>query len=361
MNLSDKCKEHVDSCRFCWMCHHICPIGNATGHERNTARARALGISLVNREAIKLEEIIDNIYECATCGACVHDCVTGWDPVLFTKEVRLEAALEGALPEYISRLVDNCLDTGNAYGKKDVCECLLNAIRRHKEKTPTLLYLGTDTRYMAPEQGVKAIEALEKAGVNFTLLEGEAASGAELDFLIGAAEEAKEQMTKAAEQMSEFDTVIVLEPSDAKVIKRTYKEYGIEVSAKVYTFTAFLAELCDSGKIAKCDSGLTVVFQDPYQLSRDLQETEEARRVISAFATLHEMHLNRAETVFAGNILMAEYCPEVIKQVAKRRISNAKSLGESIIVTASAAEYTALKRAGDEGVRIISLQELILL
>ena len=98
MNLSEKSKQHVDSCRFCWMCHHICPIGNATGHERSTARARALGISLVNRNAIDLSEIMDNIYECCTCGACVHTCVTGWDPVMFTKETRLQAALEGKLP-----------------------------------------------------------------------------------------------------------------------------------------------------------------------------------------------------------------------------------------------------------------------
>ena len=98
MNFSDKCKHHVDSCRFCWMCHHICPIGNATGHERSTPRARALGISLVTREAIGIEEIMDNIYECATCGACVKECVTGWDPVMFAKETRLLAALEGKLP-----------------------------------------------------------------------------------------------------------------------------------------------------------------------------------------------------------------------------------------------------------------------
>ena len=88
MMMSDKCKEHVDSCRFCWMCHHICPIGNATGLERNTARASALGISLVNREAIPLSDIMDNIYECACCSACVKECVTGWDPVMFTKETR---------------------------------------------------------------------------------------------------------------------------------------------------------------------------------------------------------------------------------------------------------------------------------
>ena len=42
MIMSEKSKQHIDACRFCWMCHHICPIGNATGLERNTAKARAL-------------------------------------------------------------------------------------------------------------------------------------------------------------------------------------------------------------------------------------------------------------------------------------------------------------------------------
>ena len=124
MIMSEKSKQHVDSCRFCWMCHHICPIGNATGQERNTARARALGISLVNRGAAELSEIMDNIYECSTCGGCVSVCVTGWDPVMFTKETRLQAALEDKLPTYINTLVDNCLESGNAYGKTALCDKL---------------------------------------------------------------------------------------------------------------------------------------------------------------------------------------------------------------------------------------------
>ena len=147
MIMSDKGKQHVDSCRFCWMCHHICPVGNATGQERNTARARALGISLVNRGAAELSDIIDNVYECATCGGCVSVCVTGWDPVMFTKETRLQAAIEGVLPEYINVLIDNCLETGNAYGKTTYCDCLAKAIQAHSEKTDTLLYLGADAVY----------------------------------------------------------------------------------------------------------------------------------------------------------------------------------------------------------------------
>ncbi len=342
------------------MCHHICPIGNATGHERSTPRARALGISLVNRGAIDLPEIMDNIYECAGCGACVRDCVTGWDPVMFTKEVRLQAALEDKLPAYINTMVDHCLAAGNAYGKTALCEKLAGAIADHSAAADTLLFLGADARYMVCEQGYKAIKVLEKAGVSFTVLADEPASGAQLDYLIGAAEETKEQMQAAARVMNAYKTVVFYDPADAKIAKQTFGEYGIELDCKAVTYTSFLAELVRGGALKAEDKGKTVVFQDPFQLSRDLAETEEAREVVSAFATLHEMHLNRGETVWAGNILMAQYMPEVIKLVAERRIFNAKSLGESIIVTASVSEYAALKNADRNGVEILSLEDLIL-
>ncbi len=360
MNMSEKAKQHVESCRFCWMCHHICPIGNATGHERSTARARALGISLVNREAMDLSEIMDNIYECATCGACVHDCTTGWDPVLFTKETRLQAALEGKLPAYIEELVNNCLDTGNAYGKTVLCSELNKAIAEHSAKTDVLLYLGADARYEAPDQAIKAIKVLEKAGVAFTVLEDESASGAQLDFLIGAAEEAKQQMAAAAKRMNDFATVVIYDPNDAKVIKRTYKEYGIEVTAQAVTYTSFVAQLLRSGKLAGRSSEKAVVFQDPFALARDLEETEEAREIVMSYAVLGEMLLNRGETVWAGNILMAKYMPKVIQEVAKRRIFNAKSIGATAMVTACVSEYVALKNVLQNDVEIISLEDLIL-
>ena len=363
MNMSEKCKTHVDACRFCWMCHHICPIGNATGHERSTARARALGISLVNRGAIGLEEIMDNIYECCTCGACMHDCVTGWDPVMFTKETRLQAALEDKLPSYINVLVDNCLECGNAYGKTELCASLSEAIASHSAKKDTLLFLGVDARYMAPEQAVKAIRVLENAGVEFTVLAEEPASGAQLDFLIGAAEETKEQMSDAVKVMNGYKSVVFYDPADAKVVKQTYGTYGIELGFKAVTYTSFLASLLKDGSLNTQGKAVVykeVVYQDPYQLSRDLEETEEAREVISAFADLHELHLNRTETVWAGNVLMAQYIPEVIKKVAARRLFNVTSLGERVIVTASVSEYVSLKNVDQDKVEILSLEDLIL-
>lgn len=360
MMMSEKCKEHVDSCRFCWMCHHICPIGNATGLERNTAKARALGISLVNRGALVLDDIMDNIYECACCGACVHDCTTGWDPVMFTKETRLQAAMEGALPEYINTLVDNCLKTGNAYGITELDEKLTSAIHAHADKKDVLLFLGVDARCKEPKAAVNAMKALEKANVAFSVLAKEPASGWQLEYLISAANETKEQMSACAAVLNNYDKVVVFDPQDAKVLKREYKEWGVEVNAEIITYTTFLAELLDAGKIVAANSNKEMVYQDPFQLARDLGETEAPRKVISAYANLQEMLCHGTETMWAGNLLMQEWMQDVIISVAENRIQNAKGVGADTIVTASVSEYAALKAVAQDAVKIVSIEELVL-
>ena len=358
--MTENSKKHIDACRFCWMCRHICPIGNATGLERNTSRARALGLSLVNREAYGIEEVVDNVYECACCGACTKECVTGWDPVMFTKEARLDAAMEGKLPEYINVLVDNCLATGNAYGATEIDADLKAAIAAHAAKTDTLLFLGVDAMYKVPGAAINAIKVLEKAGVEFTVLEGEPASGQQLEYLISAANETKEQMTACAKVIGAYKTVVAFDPQDAKVFKREYKEWGVELACDVKTFTAYVAELLDAGKLTAKNTGKAVVFQDPFQLARDLKETEEPRKIVAAYATLNEMLCHGKDTMWAGNILMAQWMPEVIKKVADGRIFNAKGVKADTIVTASVSEYAALKSVDQNEVAIISLEELIL-
>lgn len=358
--MSEKSKKHVESCRFCWMCHHICPIGNATGLERNTAKARALGLSLVNRGTIALSEVIDNIYECACCGACVTDCVTGWDPVLFTKEARLEAAMEGVLPDYINKLVENCLETGNAYGMTEVDTVLAEAMEQHAEKADVLLFLGVDATYKVPTAAINAIKVLEKAGVSFTVLAKEPASGQQLEYLISAANETKEQMTACANELNGFARVVVFDPQDARIFKREYKEWGVELTAEVVTFTAYVAELLKSDALQAVNTGKAVVYQDPFQLARDLGETAEARDVINAYAICKEMLCHSKDTMWAGNILMKEWMPEVMHRVASDRINNAKGVKSEVIVTASVSEYASLKAVAQQDVKIVALEELIL-
>lgn len=360
MNLSEKSRTHIDQCRFCWMCRHICPVGNATGQERNTARARALGLSLVVRDAMELKDVVDNLYECAGCGACVKECVTGWDPVAFTKEARLQALLDGVTPDYIRKLIDNCLDCGNAYGAAVTDEALKSAIADHQERTDLLLFLGTDARTQVPGAAVNAIRLMEKLNVPFTVLEDEPESGNQLDYLTGASEETHRQMVHCASKISDFATVVAFDPADAKVMLREYKEWQVPCSAKIRTFTSFLAEQLKAGALQLKQTGRAVTYQDPFQLARDLTETEEPRALISACAELHEMLLNRKDTMWAGNILMAQYIPQTIQKVAADRLQNVLGVDQSVIVTASVSEYAALKSVVQDSVTVLSIEELLL-
>ncbi len=357
MLISQKSKETIDSCRFCWMCRHICPVGNATGQERNTARARALALSLVERGAEPLSGVADNIYECTLCGACTNDCITGWDPVKFTKEVRLELALNGETPSYISKLIDNIFETGNVYGMTGYSEDLKSEIEKLPKSSDTLLFLGKDAIYKSPKSAVNAIKLLRAAGVDFTVLSDEPDSGYALDFLIGAADETKAVMQKTAQKL-DFKTIVTYDPADAKVFLREYKEWGIKLKGEVKTFTSFVAELISSGKLKVKKSDKTFTVQDSSILARDLEESKPIREILSYCGNVKEMLLYNKDTVLAGNLIMNEYMPLVMADVAKARVINAKNMNAETLVTESPAEYEMLKSVG--GIDIMSVEEVVL-
>ena len=353
MQFTQKSKEHMDACRFCWMCRHICPIGNATGLERNTARARAFGLSMVSRDAVEYsDDIISNVYECALCGACVKECVTGWDPVMFTKEARLGAALDGKLPAYIMDMVGNVLEKGNIYGETD-----FSKIPEMKD-SDVLFFLGENTRVKGCAK--TALELLDKAGVKVALLRDEPNSGYSLDFMIGAANETKTVMENCAKVLNGYKTVVCYDPADAKVMKREYKEWGIDLKATVVTFTEFVASLIKDGKLTPKKSENVYTVQDSPLLARDLEETQPVRDILSACGTLNEMLLNRQYTMLASNYIMAEYMPDVMKKTAQCRWTNAKNVNAKVLVTTSTAEYNELCATKPEGTQIMKLEEAVI-
>lgn len=361
MNLSEKSRQIIDSCRFCWMCRHICPIGNATGQERNTTRARAMILSMVNRGSVELTpDIMDNIYECACCSACTCDCVTGRDPVQFVREVRRQAALDQKTPAYIIRLIRNCMQSGNLYGASELDIQLKAAISAHEAKTPLLLYLGSDARYQASADAVNAIRLLEKAGISFTVLLQEPDSGAAMEYLAGGVEETSRMMKEAVAAMNDFDTVVIYEPFDAKVICREYREWNLGLAARTQTFPAFINTLLKDGKLAVTRGREKVTYQDPYILARELNETENAREVIAACGVHCETMNNRKNTVLAGHLIMAQYRPDIIRLATERRLVENRASGASVVVVSSVAEKIAMSQEGKE-IRVITLEELVLM
>ncbi len=356
MNISEKAKGIIDSCRFCWMCRHICPIGNATGQERNTARARALAVSLVVRGAEDISSVIDNVYECSLCGACTNNCVTGWDPKVFVQEVKTDAVMNGVIPQYISAMLDKYETTGNAYGEKR-CSCLDGLYA--EKKADTLFVVGQDALYKSTESVKTAAELLKSAGVDFAMNETADDTGAALWFLTGKTGETTGAAKRAALIMNGYKTVIVYDPVDLKFIKHEYKEWGIEVTAKVVGFNEELIALTESGKLKVKNSGNEYTLQDNYAYARDLEDTESGRKLISFAGKNKEMLLIGKEANLAGSLLMNEYMPDVQKRVAEDRWLNAVNMGCKTVVTENPAEYELLKSVCPDGCRVVTVEQMI--
>ncbi len=355
MVITEKAKKIADSCRFCWMCRHVCPIGNATGLERNTARARSLGVSLVVRGATELKEIADNIYECTLCGACTNNCMTGWDPKVFIQEVKTEIVLNGETPEYIVKLLERYQTTGNVYGKEP-CKCLNELYNTDSE---TALFVGQDALYKSPESVKNAVAVLKKAGMKVSL-EKNQDSGAALWFLTGKTQETQNAAKACAETLNKYKTVIVYDPVDLKLMLHEYKEWGIEIKAEIIGFNEYLLSLLENGKIIVKKSVNEYSLQDSYAYARELDDSETGRKLIEKVGVVKDMLLIGKEANLAGQLIMTEYMPEVMTQVAKDRWTNAINMDCKTVVTENPAEYVAMKATCPDGYRVISVEEMIL-
>lgn len=355
MNITEKAKNIIDNCRFCWMCRHICPIGNATGLERNTARARAMGASMVVRGATELKEIAENIYECTLCGACTNNCMTGFDPKVFIQELKTQIILNGETPAYIMALLEKYQQMGNVFGV-EACKCLDELYNTDSE---TLLFVGQDALYKSPESVKNAVALLKKANVAASLDKNQD-SGAALWFLTGKTAETQNAAKKCAEILNTYKTVIVYDPVDLKLMLHEYKEWGVAITAKLVSFNEYLLSLIENGKISVKKAQNEYSLQDNYAYARELDDCETGRKLIEKVGVVKDMLLIGKEANLAGQLIMAQYLPDVMLQVAKDRWFNAKNMDCKTLVTENPAEYVALKATCPDGCRVISVEEMIL-
>lgn len=388
---SQKSVKIAENCRFCWMCRHVCPVGLVTGQEKNTPRAKGLYVAMEQRGFPMDRAAAKTMYECMLCGSCSNDCATGFEPPVFIREARTRAAVMDLLPAGVSRLVERILETGVMYERAETMEGaettigeetaereetsagaetsagtetsagaeisvgavseaeLRNKIETHRKKEKVLLILGAAARYRSPEMAVDFIKLLEAAGVLFTVLSEEKASGYELYDLLGAVDETRSQAAAFSDQIAETgaETAVVLDPYIAETLLHQYPVWGCALNARVVTATSFLNGLVKETRLAPRPLGLTVTLHDSERLARDLSETESARELLrAAGCEIREMFLNKKLTRSCGNELFAQYEPEIAEMTGKARWEDAKRTGAEILAAEGPQSYAILKRTG---------------
>jgi len=337
---STEAKKHADACRFCWMCRHLCPIGLQTGRETNTPRAKGLMVSLVERGYQYTTEMVADMYECCLCNACTNDCVTGFEPPMYIREARTMALVENLVPEHVRPVIDKLFATGNLFGASmpEVNE----ALRRESGNLPAtakvVLHLGVQTMVRMPSMVRSAVALFRKANIDFTILVDEAPSGCALGDMIGYTEEVRSVAAIAAGQINATgaETLVVLDPSDARLFKHEYPAWGCALVPNVVTATAYFNDLVSRGVLKPSPLGaMKVSFHDPCRLARDLHETEEARHLIEAMGLeLHEMFLHGEMTKCCGGEVLKSHSPHLAAMTADGRWQDFSRTGADVLLTA---------------------------
>ena len=357
--LSEKSKKTVTACRFCCMCRHLCPLGLALGKELNNPRAKALILSMIEKGVVQESEIAEDIYECCLCNACANNCETGYEPAIFIREVRSQFVAQGLAPSYVMEVIDKLLKDGTLY---DVAakETLEGFDLPQNKGAEVLVYVGQTAAVKEKDTAKALLSLLDKAGVAYSVVAENLSSGASEYDLIGEVNETKEVAKACAKIINAYNAkyLVVLDTSDARMMKQEYPAWNIELNCEVCTATAFIDKLVDEGKLSVQKTSGVVTFHDPCRLARDIHETEPARNLISAMGyTLKEMWQSKELTLACGGEVMGAYAPNHAQKTAQNVMDNAAGTGAELLICACPSCEATMRRA--QGIEVKDLFVLL--
>lgn len=355
---SEKAKDIMDTCRFCWMCRHVCPVAAVTGNEANTPRARGLVLSMDSRGLPFNSEAIDVVFQCCLCSACTNNCVTGYDPTVFTREARSIAIANGLLPSWLRKIVDKALEGELKFVDEAKDEAYATLRKTFSANASVLLYRGGYTASAVP-----LMKVLQAAKVDYFILDDELPTGSHLGDLVGFVEDVRSVAERWIEQMvnSQAKKVVVLNPTDAAFIKQQMAEWKLAMPFAVETATAFVANLVAEGALTVKPKNIEVTFNDPSRLARILDDTSTPRTLLQASNVIFkEMFLHGKLANSTGSALMNILYPKIVALMVESRWKEILRTGTATVVTASPENAALLRTAVPEGGKVVDIFSLLL-
>jgi fumarate reductase (CoM/CoB) subunit B len=302
--------KDLRKCIECWSCMSACPsIADAWQEFAGPLPMRQLArLKLDSRDIedrVKMA-IVDGLYDCTTCKACVEACPKEIDiPAKAIEKLRAFAADQGLgpLPGHMDfvRLVE---ETGRSVAKKNVplLEQVPEVIRVKNPIDKVAFFTGCLIDLRMQDTGRALIDTLVANNVEVHVPKGQVCCGSPA-FRTGAVGVAKKQVIKNTEIFERLNIgkVVVGCSGCGLTLKTNFNEIldaerGRKADFKVYDVNEYLMnELGDRLIKPKKELNLRVTYHDPCHLNRGQGVKEEPRTLLRMIPGVELVEMREAD------------------------------------------------------------------
>jgi len=349
--------EELLKCALCPnMCEFSCPVLRSGGRETiSPARKSKLGY-LYSRQNLEADELGDNPYYCVSCGACEHNCPMDINVSDLLVPIRERMNYQGVTPEGVLDVKKNLKDTGTIY------EEIEDEMKEGEEvgDGKTLYFQSCVARQESPELVNATFNLIEKVDGGVKTLEEEKCCGSpalSLGF--------EEEFSKLAEEVQEAlndsgaERIVCSCPTCTKTLRETYSDEGYEIEAEILHISEYLAEKLE-GIDLELEESMEITYHDPCTLARDLEVTDEPRKVLEEIdnLALEEPYFSEEDTRCCGRGGTLSYVDEELsEEIARERIDHLEEWSGTIVTSCPSCKVSFEEAGKDE---VYNLSEIVL-
>ena len=367
MNSLEEFRDELETCfgTSCGFCERGCPV-------YQTMKVKTLCMKGRNRTMLGLIQgkfeitpaVVQAAFECTLCGNCDRWCsLKNTEHTRAFREYLLKHGIE-PIKEH-SSLLASIKNYGNPWfqprSARNRWTKGLNVAKAAPGKQEVLFFAGCTSAVTKQLNKSLAASArlLQKAGVDFaTMGQDEPCCGSTL-LRVGQTDAFKEL---AAENVKKFESlgikkIVTACPGCYVTLKKTMEDAGSKI--EVVHISKELARLVRDGQLRITKSSERMTYHDPCHLGRLGGVFDEPREIVKAAATFVEMPNNRYESrcCGAGAGLQSAF-PKLSRELAAKRVAEAKATGATTIVTSCPFCETQLRTV--PGIKVADLMELLL-
>ena len=360
-------EDELETCfgTSCGFCERGCPV-------YQNLKVKTLCMKGRNRTMLGLLQgkfeispaVVQAAFECTLCGNCDRWCsLKNTEHTQAFREYLLKHGVE-PMKEH-SSLAASLRNYGNPWfqprSARNRWTKGLNIPKATPGKADVLFFAGCTSAVtkQLTKSLIASAKLLQSAGVEFaTLGQDEPCCGSTLQ-RIGQTEAFEKMASDNMAKLESLGTKKVITPCPGcyVTLKRSAELHKSKL--KVVHVSQEIAHLVKEGKLDVKRSPERMTYHDPCHLGRMGGVFDEPRTIIEAIGTLVEMPNNRYESrcCGAGAGLQSAF-PKLSRELAAKRVAEAKSTGATTLVTSCPFCETQLRTV--PGIRVANLMELLL-